>query len=134
MRIFSKKRRKLNDDCRPFRISLVERVGRCEVCGHSPKLPWRTKPYELSQLAVHEICRGRNRSKALDKPFAVLVLCAWCNCHVLTSAREWPEARQLAVLKRKRTMDYDLEAYNKLVNPNAPKRILESEVKSYLTP
>jgi len=44
----------------------------------------------------------------------------------------WPEARQLAVLRAKSLGDYDLVAYNNLVNPRAPSRITQAEVDQWM--
>lgn len=102
------------------------------ICGHSPALPWRNKPRELSQTCVHEIANGPLRRLALDKHFACLVLCWWCNGYVVTNKKEWPESRQLAVLLAKSPDDFDLAAYNQLVNPRAPNRITIDEVRAWL--
>jgi len=101
------------------------------ICDHSPANPWRGKPRELSQLCCHEIACGSHRQKALDQPCAILVLCWYCNGFVVTDKKAWPEARQLATLKRKSQDNYDLEAYNRLVNPNAPRRITQGEVDEW---
>ncbi len=103
------------------------------ICGHSPLRLWLDKPVECSYLCCHEIARGANRQKALNKPYALLVLCGWCNEYVVTDKRKWPEARQLAVLKSRSPEDYSLEAYNLLVNARAPNRITSEEVDFYLT-
>ena len=100
------------------------------ICGHSPKRPWRDKPADCSCLCCHEIARGKNRQKALDKPFALLIICSWCNCQVVTSAAEWPEARQLALLRRKSPGDFGLAAYNALVG-QGPDRITMEEVDQW---
>lgn len=102
------------------------------VCGHSPRRPWPDKPLDCSTLCCHEIARGPLRQKALDKPYAILVVCAWCNEYQLHNRRTWPEARQLAVLKRRAPEDFDLEAYNRLVNDRAPLRITMEEVDNHL--
>jgi len=109
----------------------MERVKKCEVCGHSPTKPWAGKPRELSALCVHEIARGPLRQKALDKPYACLVACWWCNQYVLHDRKGCPEAQQLAMLRKSRPEDYDLAAYNLLVNERAPDRITQDEVDSY---
>ena len=88
-------------------------------------------PRELSMLCVHEIARGPLRQKSLDKPYACLVACHYCNQFQLHNRKEWPEARQLARLKKSRPNDYDLVAYNLLVNEQAPNRITQDEVDSY---
>lgn len=81
----------------------------------------------MSRLCCHEIACGPHRQKALDKPFALLVLCWGCNEYAVTAKREWPEARQLAVLRARRPKDYDLPAYNALVG-YGPDRITEEDV------
>lgn len=83
---------------------------------------------DLRQLSVHEIASGPLRNIALDKRFATLVLCWRCNCE-MTNRKLWPEPRQLGLLKKSRPQDYDLAAYNRLVNENAPHRITEDEVR-----
>jgi len=50
---------------------------------------------------------------------------------MVTNKKDWPEARQLAVLKAKRPDRYDLAAFNTLANPRAPNRLLESEVDAW---
>lgn len=100
------------------------------ICGHSPRKPWRNRPRECSELCVHEILNGPLRQQSLDKQFACLVLCWHCN-GMVTNKKDWPEARQLAVLKAKRPDRYDLAAFNTLANPRAPNRLLESEVDAW---
>ena len=85
----------------------------------------------MSQLCVHEIANGIHRTAAQDKPYATLVLCWLCNGYKVTNKRQWPEARQLAVLKHSRPDEYDLTAYNTLVNPRAPERITQGEVDTH---
>lgn len=85
---------------------------------------------ECSRLCCHEIACGPHRQKALDKPFAILVLCWFCNGEVVTDKARWPEARQLAVLKRKSPGDYDLAAYN-LLRARNPNRITETDVDKW---
>lgn len=114
-----------------WRRDRAEKFGECWICQHSPKSPWRDKPRELSQICVHEIACGTHRQKALDKAFATLVLCWWCNGYVVVDKSVWPEARQLALLLREAPEDFDLAAYNALVNPRAPNRITLEEVHAY---
>lgn len=102
------------------------------ICGRSPWSPWRDKPRECSRLCVHEIANGPLRDKALDKPYACLVLCWWCNGYEVVNKKVWPEARQLAVLKARGQGAYDLPAYNRLVNERAPNRITPEEVDAFL--
>lgn len=104
--------------------------GKCDICGHSPRHPWRTKPRECSQLCVHEIACGPHRLKAIDQPCATLVLCWWCNGEVVTDKSAWPEARQLALLRRRAPQCYDLVAYNALVGRGS-RRITEDDVDQY---
>lgn len=85
----------------------------------------------MSVLDCHEIARGALRQKSLDKLFCLLCVCRRCH-EELDSRKKWPEARQLAVLRHARPGDYDLVAYNELVNPRAPQRITETEVDHYL--
>ncbi len=101
------------------------------ICGKSPQRPHGDKPLDCSNLCVHEIANGPLRRKALDKPYATLVLCWWCN-GLVTNKGVWPEARQLAVLLTEATKDYDLVAYNRLVNERAPNRITQEEVDAFL--
>lgn len=128
----SNKRRKREDEARPFRKDLIERVGECEICEHSPSHPWRDKPRECSQLCCHEIANGPNRQKALDKPFAILVLCVYCNQHVVTDKGEWPESRQLAVLARSRPLDFNLARFLEITSPRAPRRIEIAEILDWM--
>lgn len=93
---------------------------------------------ELARLAVHEIASGVYRQKALDKPYAVLVLCWECNSGPFQNRAEWPESRQLALLARRRPRDFNLTAYLELTSPKAIKRIEIHEVmewfeEAYLT-
>lgn len=118
----SQKRRKREAEARPFREALIKRVGECEGCECS----------QISKLCVHEIARGPHRQKALDKPYAVLVLCSACNLGPFNDKREWPEARQLAQLAKSRPLDFDLAAYLQLTSPKAPRRITIEEVLDWM--
>ena len=127
MKAISDKRRKRNAEAKPVRDGLRREIDHCEICEKTRCV-----------LDVHEICRGVHRQKALDKRFALLVVCR-IPCHEeLGSAAKWPEARQLAMLARSRPMDFDLAAYLELTSPNAPRRIeikdvLERMPHEYLT-
>ena len=125
MRNYSKKRQKRNREVRDGRMELIASVGYCEMCGS------KQSDNPIKKLCVHEIANGPNRAKALDKRFACLVLCVLCNCNDAEDKKLWPEARQLWLLQTYRPMDYDLKAYNELINPSAPNRILQSEVDNY---
>lgn len=115
---------------RPIRMGLISKHRQCMICGHSPARPWRTKPRECSQLCCHEIACGAHRQKALDEPYAILVLCWWCNGMIVTDKAAWPEARQLALLQRKSPEDYDLAAYNQLIG-RGPERITQEDVDQW---
>lgn len=127
MRKMSKKTRARFLEAKPVRDSLRESVGRCEVCDRA----YFTG--SVVPLDVHEICRGVHRQKALDKPFALLVVCRWCHEH-LGSAKLWSEEKQLALLAERRLQDWDLEAYLQLTSPRAPRRITMEEVVVHLKP
>ena len=131
MRRNSPKTRKVLDGAREFRRSLVTEVGECEVCGHSPRYPRPGMPRECSELACHEIACGALRMQAIDKPYAILVLCSLCNCEEMKDAKKWPQSRQLSVLKKSRPDHYDLKSFNYLVNPRAPNRITQEEVDQW---
>jgi hypothetical protein len=124
-------RSKREAEAKPFRVQLVEVVGQCENCGCSPINRQGRMP-ELTRLAVHEIASGVHRQKALDKPYAVLVLCWQCNSGPFQNRGEWPESRQLALLARRRPRDFDLAAYLELTSPKAPKRIEIHEVLAWM--
>lgn len=116
------------NEVRDFRRNLVQEVGRCEVCGHDPR---RAKSGFLAwAMCVHEIARGANRQKAMDKRFAVLVLCWHCHEARIHGSEDWPEARQLAVLMKSRPKDYDLVRYNKLIG-RGPNRITQTDVDKF---
>jgi hypothetical protein len=54
-------------------------------------------------------------------------------CHEQVGNRAvWSEEKQLAVIKYRRPRDFDLVAYNTLVNPRAMERILMEEVNKHL--
>lgn len=121
MRRVSKKRQKRNAEVKEVRAAIVERRGTCAKCGARPGRGF------LSSLICHEIARGIHRDNALDKPYAILVLCERCH-HDIHNESGWSEARQLAMLQQCYPEDYDLAAYNTLINPNAPNRITQEEV------
>lgn len=125
MKRMSDKAKARYKEAKPIRDSLREFVGRCEVCLR-PYLSTWTMP-----LDVHEISRGVNRQKSLDKLFALLVVCRLCHGQ-LGDAKQWPEAKQLALLAERRLNDWDLEAYLQLTSPRAPKRIEIEEVVGYM--
>lgn len=120
MRAKSITRRKRDAEAKPVRDAL-RAIGHCEICGCS-----------RSQLDVHEICRGQFRQLALDKPFALLLVCRKCH-EELGSAKEWPEPRQLAILAESRPNDFNLTAFLNLTNPLAMKRITMDEVSQWFS-
>lgn len=131
MRSKSITRRNRESEAKPFRDSLVLNVGECENCGCSPSNK-QGRMTELVRLAVHEIASGTHRQKALDKPYAVLVLCWQCNSGPFQDRAEWSESRQLALLARSRPKDFDLTAYLELTSPRAMRRIEIGEVLDWM--
>lgn len=121
MKKMSDKARKRYHEAKLVREALRSEVGRCEISG-TMGVP----------LDIHEICRGVHRQKALDKRYALLVVCRRSH-EELGSAATWPEARQLAVLAERRLFDFDLKAYLNLTNPRAPNRITLQEVQEYMS-
>jgi len=117
-------------EARPVREALVAKAGKCYICGAFPGCR-NGRMSELNQLAVHEIANGPLRMKAIDKPFATLVVCWHCNGE-LNDKSVWPVARQLAVLQAKSPDDYDLVAFNYLANPKALNRWTQEEVDHWL--
>lgn len=124
-------RRKRESEAKPFRDQLVATVGKCENCGCSPANK-RGRMASMAKLAVHEISSGPYRQAALDKPYAVLVLCWECNSGPFQNRAEWPEDRQLALLARSRPKDFDLTKYLQLTSPNAMRRIEIVEVLQWM--
>lgn len=124
MKRVSAKRRRREAEAKPFRDALKARVGRCEVC---------LSPRMVDDLAGHEIHNGyAGRQVSLDKAFGVLIVCRepnyrkQCDCHA--TVQNESEARQLARLYTVRPSDFDLPAFNAMVNPRASNRITLSEV------
>lgn len=121
MRRMSDKAKKRYLEAKPVRDALRSEVGRCELCGCSRGV-----------LDVHEIARGPCRAICLDKRFALLVVCRRCH-EELSSAREWPQARQLAILAERRLLDFDLMAFLGLTSPRALKRVTLEEVLKHMS-
>lgn len=120
MRRVSERRRKRNREAKPVRDEL-RKLGHCEICGTT-----------RGKLDVHEICRGVHRDAALDKRYALLLVCRRCHEDKLSSAKEWPEARQLAILAESRPCQFDLAAYLELTSPQAMRRIEIEEVLDWM--
>ena len=131
MRWQSEKSRKRAREAKPVRQALLAKHDLCLVCEHGPRHPWRDKPPACSRLCVHEIADGKHRQNALDLPCALLVVCWWCNSESLKDASEWPEARQLSLMQKYAPEQYDLAAYNRLVDERATDRITQAEVDSW---
>jgi hypothetical protein len=113
---------------RKFREQLKREVGHCELCRYDPSGMKYGEP--LRAMHQHEIARGPFRDKARDKRYAVLWLC--CSCHQLRihGNEDWPQSRQLAVLKKSRPKDYDLDAFNALIGWG-PDRITAADVAAW---
>lgn len=94
--------------------ALLLTIPRCELCR------------KRVATDCHEIARGIHRMRARGQRIASLGVCRECH-DKLSSRAEWPEARQLAALRRSRPDQYDLAAYNALVG-RGPCRITEEEV------
>ena len=119
MRPYTPKRAARNRKAAPFRRAMLDEVLLCEVCNRS------------TTTEVHEIARGNaNRMKAQDKRYAILVVCWACHRNRLSSRAEWPEARQLAALRRSRPGDYDIRAFNTLVGCGS-ERVTEDDVDQW---
>ena len=116
MRKVSEKRRSRNLEAKPVRDKLRE-LGYCEICGTT-----------RGRFDVHEICRGVYRASALDKPFALLLVCRSCHSEKLSQAAEWPESRQLACLAKSRPSQFSLTDYLALTSPRAMQRVTIEEV------
>jgi hypothetical protein len=89
---------------REMRWQLCLEIGRCEVCG---------RKRGAQNLAVHELARGTSRQAALDKRYAVLVVCSLI-CHEQVQVE--PLTKQLARLYLNRASDLDLVSFNRLRN------------------
>ena len=120
MRTKSQKRAKREREAKPVREALRAEVSRCEICGKTG-----------GRRDVHEISRGAHRQAALDKRFALLLVCRSCH-NDLGSAESWPESRQLAILATRREIDFDLPAYLELTRPGAPRRIEMADIMKWI--
>jgi len=102
------------------------------ACGHSSRNPNPKFPLAMSKVICHEVSNGPMRQASLDKGFAVLCICRYCNEHEFTNKAKWPEARQLCLLMVRAFERYNLEAYLKHTNPRAMERITQEEVEAFL--
>ena len=130
MRRISSKRQARQAEAKPIRDALIAKAGECMICGARPGIQ-NGRMQQLNQLCVHELLNGPLRQKTMDKPFATLVVC-WHHNGELNDKGLWPVARQLAVLLTKSPDDYDLAAFNRLSNPNAPNRWTQEDVDAFL--
>ena len=129
MRRMSKKTAARASECREFRRALIQEVGICECCGYDPQRP---RPGGIRwRLDAHEIANGPARLRCLDKKFAILCACWYCNAHILTDKKTWPVSRQLWALRRSRPRDYSLEKYLAEFHPRAPRAITQAEVDAW---
>jgi hypothetical protein len=104
MKRVSSRRRKRISEVAPFREAF-KLEGPCERCGGR------------RHLIIHEIARGCDRSKALDKRYAILRLCD-PGCHQIVGA--WPRSKQLCLMYCKRPYDFDLPKYHALIARRHP--------------
>lgn len=124
MNHLSPKRRQRESEARPVREQLVIDVGGCEWCCRPDR-----SFYPSITLQVHELANGALRQEALDKPYAILVLCDDCHGTLHRMAKDDAQRAGLAILMRSRHEDYSLSSFLKLLCPNAPKRITDEEVE-----
>lgn len=110
----AKRTAKRKRDTHDMRWQLCVEVGKCEVCGVK-KVAYR--------LCCHEIARGVSRLAALDKRYAILVVCAGCHEQVQNE----PLVRQLARLYLSRQADLDCVKFNRL-RRRGPDAITTAEV------
>jgi hypothetical protein len=118
---FSPRRRAALPAEAAFREQLVNRCnGRCEFCGQPG-----TDQHELGRGPLRQLCRCCW--------FAVLYLCRACH-RVLDERLASDDAQKcgLAILRRSRPEDFDLAAFNRVINPRAPNRITEAEVNDWV--
>ena len=127
MRRVSKKTAARTREAAPVREQLVIDLGHCEWCLRVERTAW--PPVELQ---VHEIANAALRQQALDLPYAILALCADCHRTLHRMAKDDAQRAGLAILYCSRGSDYDLVKFNRLVNPNAPKRIEQREIDLWI--
>lgn len=128
MRCMGKKAAKRAREVQAFRDQLRRSVLHCECCGrHVTRVRYR-------QFDVHEILCGGLRQKVLDEPCALLVICRDCHEGPVFGGHSGSDraAFQLAQLLRSRPDDYDLERFNWLRNPNAPRFVEQEQVDAFI--
>lgn len=89
MRARSSKQAALYRKLYPERIEFLYEMGRCAVQGLNCD--------GCYGVAVHEMCRGKNRMRAFGVRAAWLPACGPCNTGDLDDATAWPLAKQLAL-------------------------------------
>lgn len=82
------------------RERLRAEIDRCEVCQERPA------------NALHEIPRAGVRSYIVGNPACILGVCD-PGCHQLMDSKEWPKAKQVALLRLRRPHHFDLPAVNR---------------------
>ena len=112
---------------KPIRDALIKLHGdskfvKCWACRDRGQYPF---------IACHEILNGPLRLKTVNEPCSLLVLCWRCNSIEFTNKKKWPIPRQLALLQKWNPVGYDLERFNWLRNPDAPKYVEQWEVDEY---
>lgn len=121
MRPVSKKRQALMREVKPIRDALRSEVAQCEICGT-----------QRGVLDVHEIGRGPCRAICLGERCALLIVCRSCHSEKLSQPAEWTEARQLALLAKRRPRDFNLTRFLEITSPRAPSRIEIHEILEWL--
>lgn len=115
------------------RSDFRKEIDYCECCGHSPTNPWPDRPLQCSVLTVHEIARGNGqRRKAWTERWGTLVLCWFCNSVEFVKASVWPVAKQQALLKASRPLDYAIRTFALRIRPRAPNWITDEDVQPYM--
>ena len=99
-------------------MPLIDETKRCELCGKARK------------LVTHHVMRGPWRTCSTGKRFANLMLCKHCHDTRIHGNELWPEARQLACLRRVRPDDLDLAAYNAMKG-YGPNRITTEDLNKW---
>lgn len=118
MRRISKRKAARDRECREFCEQLKNELDRCELCGYDQSRA-EAGGQVVRALYTHHIARGIHRAKAMDKRFAVLVVCFFCHMNRIHGDEHWPESRQLAVLLKSRPHDHSLSDYNALIGLGA---------------
>ena len=115
MRWRSKKAAQRAKESKPIRDSLIAAAKECMICGASPRKP-KHPMTQLNQLCCHEISNGPLRQSL----WTSLTASWFCVFIAISASWDKPlaQSRQLAVLMQKSPENYDLVAFNHLVNPS----------------